>query len=708
MEIHRCRFIDFTPESVTSLAFTHASNAEEPTPKNLSLAVGRADGSIEIWNPRHSNSRWLLENTVTGGSGRSVECLLWSVTNVFHEPRLFSTGGSTFLTEWDLKRGIPLINHDCNAGVIWSCAINKSQNKIAVGCEDGSVSVVDISGGPGSIEHEAILQRQQNRVLSLCWIGDDMIIGGCADGRIRCWSYKGDDKGRLVQTLRVDKSKTESTLVWSVLALPSTGQFVSGDSTGSIKIWDLKHLALQQSFAVHEADVLCLSADASGSHFFSAGVDRKIFDFSLTKAGKSISKWVNATNRLLHGNDIRAMASFQSKTHDWLASGGVERLVVVISMEGFSSNIPLKFPINQLTSNVLVNRCKRFIIMWQRQEVKIWKLKEDKTKKLVAKLVLSDPESITSVDISQNGRYLVVARVSTVRLFELIELEKKVQVVKVGSSLLSQLGAKLIRFVESKKLLLLCSIDNEITSVQFNSEDDEDNEEDISEFDDSQKPEEYDIPSPVSSDYRTNFTQFVISKRGKYAALSNYDGSIYIMNLNTKVSSRLVKMNDSPTALNFTAIDTLLVATLAHKIYEFNVNKAGTADLYTKWSKKNSELIPNQFTKLLGQPFGIFENSGKFWVYGTNWICFFDSEKNFSGVIKQGKKRAANGIVTNNSSPNVEDNKDSTDRKKFWQTNDYKSLLLVDSLSEYELVVVERPVEEMSSVPAFGVSRISL
>ena len=78
MEVHRCRFVDYTPGMITALAFSHRSNETEVSPKQLRLAVGRSDGSIEIWNPRNSKNKWLLESTILGGSGRSIEGLLWA------------------------------------------------------------------------------------------------------------------------------------------------------------------------------------------------------------------------------------------------------------------------------------------------------------------------------------------------------------------------------------------------------------------------------------------------------------------------------------------------------------------------------------------------------------------------------------------------------------------------------------------------------
>ena len=140
-----------------------------------------------------------------------------------------------------------MINYDCNAGIIWCIDINPQNDRLTVGCDDGSVVIVDISGGRGSLEYDLICQRQDARVLSVKWANNEHVIGGCADGRVRSWSSEGETKGRLVATMKVDKAKTESTLVWSLTVLPNKKQFVSGDSTGSIKIWDLTRFTLLQT-----------------------------------------------------------------------------------------------------------------------------------------------------------------------------------------------------------------------------------------------------------------------------------------------------------------------------------------------------------------------------------------------------------------------------------------------------------------------------
>lgn len=114
MEVHRCRFVDYQPAAVNALDYTPESVA------NTRLAVGRANGDIEIWDPKFN---WRLEKTIPGGQDLSVESLVWAHQQLSpddldslseHErdalrarhaaqpPRLFSSGLSPYIVEWDL------------------------------------------------------------------------------------------------------------------------------------------------------------------------------------------------------------------------------------------------------------------------------------------------------------------------------------------------------------------------------------------------------------------------------------------------------------------------------------------------------------------------------------------------------------------------------------------------------------------------------
>ena len=115
MDIHRCRFVSYPPSTINVLAFSHshiARSKKDNVP--LRLALGRANGDIEIWNPL--NGSWLQETILRGGQDRSVDGLVWTqdpdeeATDGRVIPgklRLFSIGYTTTVTEWDLETAQP-------------------------------------------------------------------------------------------------------------------------------------------------------------------------------------------------------------------------------------------------------------------------------------------------------------------------------------------------------------------------------------------------------------------------------------------------------------------------------------------------------------------------------------------------------------------------------------------------------------------------
>ena len=128
--------------------------------------------------------------------------------------------------------------------------------------------LVDVADG--SFAFSRFLERQTVRILSLSWHPDGNILaGGCADSTIRVWEV-AHPHGRIVAQMKVEKifkrgEKTKrrrklDTLVWAV-KVAADGTVISGDSSGSLKIWESRFWSLKQSFQVHKSDVLCLTFD---------------------------------------------------------------------------------------------------------------------------------------------------------------------------------------------------------------------------------------------------------------------------------------------------------------------------------------------------------------------------------------------------------------------------------------------------------------
>lgn len=736
MIVHRSRFVNFNQANITALAFSHKSDNEKLTPSDLRLAVGRSNGDIEIWNPRNS---WFQELLIQGGKDRSIEGLCWS--NLPGEPlRLFSIGGSTVVTEWNLTTGLPLKNYDCNAGVIWSIAMNTSQNKIAVGCDNGTAVIIDISGGPGSLEHDTVLVRQEARILTLAWNKDDFVIGGCSDGKIRIWSaQEGDEqKGRLLHTMKVDKSKKESTLVWSVLYLPATNQIVSGDSTGSVKFWDFHYATLNQSFKPHEADVLCLTTDVSNKHVFSAGVDRKIFQFTQS-SGKNqrdnSNKWVTSSNRLFHGNDVRALCSYQSKGADFLVSGGVEKTLVISSLSSFSDGAYKKMPlVVPFMKNILVNKEQRLVIMWHESTVKVWKIGEDldsdKNYKLVCKLVLKEEQNISTCTISPDGQVLIVSRPTTTKVFHLQPVSNKLKVTKLDNDLLLKTGSKIVRFIDNSKIIV-CSSDDELFTVDLEADNDEESNE--IELEEIQQTK-----SSVKIPYMNKINHLEVN--GEYAVISRSCGAIDFIDLKTNESKSLARLMSFVTALTFNEKrNTILVVTAENKLYEFNVPQDGEDEtsLLSEWSKNNTDNLPKQIQNVKEKCLGIFldeANNNKVWLWGPTWMSRIDLSEDFPiSHRKKPKKHTRDGLsitddsnfindadededetelvaaepldILSSQSHKIKPNKSKVGTDVFFFTEKYRPILFTDMISEQELIIIEKP-SQTSQQGAFDLPKL--
>ncbi|ANB15042.1 Utp4p [Sugiyamaella lignohabitans] len=719
MNIHRCRFVDYTPHTITALSFnlpSVASNIQPPS--TLRLAVGRSNGDIEIWNPRWS---WVHEITLKGGQGRSIEGLVWSKGG----NRLFSIGGSTSITEWDLNTGLPVLSHDCNAGVVWSLAISPDGEQLAAGCDNGTVVLLDLSSGiKGQIDHLKILQRSNNRIMSLAWKGANQVVGGCSDGRIRVWSTESSNNGRILATMKVDKSRLdESTLVWSVLVLPNK-QIVSGDSTGSIKFWDAQNFSLLQSFKSHEADILCLASNYKGNTIFSAGVDRKIVSYKIVNS--KLKRWASVSNRLLHAHDIRAMTTFEAKGTSFLISGGVERTLVINSVTNFMDGMFRKIPITRHRPCVQAISEPRLLMLWNDQSVKIWKVdeyiepdaeslqSEEKGKRLVAKITLNCEENVTSAALSENGSLLAVSTLAETKLFELTPSENGSRLLVQKSNeanALSSLGASIIRFSQDSSKLIAVTPESDI--VVYNVANDELIEESsVNDSDDEDDEQNFHAASS------RNIFRLSVSNCGKYVATARPNGQINLFEI-TKTQVRplglLTKLNSAPTALKFTLKNTLIIATAEIKVLEFDIN---TKSL-TPWSRRNSDLLPRDLINLVDKCCGIFFepcSPNRVWLWGANWLAFLDLAQNmpFQRVAKrkidrlgvdEEEDRATTQEIRKSLPLNGHDVNGTADNAStsvpFWMTLKYRPMLLADTLGAGELVVIERPPFDVPLPPAF-------
>ncbi|KAF8428185.1 WD40-repeat-containing domain protein [Tirmania nivea] len=453
--LHRSRFVDYTPPSITTLAFSHPNLSKSSLiPATLRLAIGRSNGDIEIWNPLKGS--WFHESTLKGGKGRSIEGLAWIQDTLSDggQLRLFSIGYSSVVTEWDLESGRPRKHVDCNGGVIWSIAAQprvlsgmnqdggEPRQDLVVGLDDGSVTLLSTDGGPGFLEYNKPLMRSSStkaRVLCLAWQNRYTVVAGMADSTIRVWDIRS---GRVVTRMTLGKDTkrkggSREALIWAVKVLRN-GDIVSGDSRGEVMFWDGKTYSLRQRIKAHEADVLTLDVNKSGDMVVASGVDRRTVFIGLQQAGPNKGRWAELSGQRVHSHDVRAIAAWEGGSMSTIVSGGVDMTPIITPFANFlSANHRTLQAIPQKPIVACIPE-SRLLMSWYDREVKIWAIDkldnvtgalkkpglESTGRKLVSRLILGNEENITSAHFApiarpNAGYILAIATNAEVKIFHL-------------------------------------------------------------------------------------------------------------------------------------------------------------------------------------------------------------------------------------------------------------------------------------------------
>ncbi|KAJ6256761.1 Cirhin [Drechslerella dactyloides] len=623
MDIHRCRFVDYIPSQIHALAFSHPSPPNPQShalPPSLRLAIGRSNGSIEIWNP----TTWFHESTLHGGLNRSIEGL--------------AIGNSTVVTEWDLVTGRPLAHFDCGKGVIWSIAAQprspsstdtnddadtdetRDDQHITVGCEDGSLVVLSVGDAPGGLSLAKIIpQSKPCRVLSLSYQTPTVVIAGTSDSRLRAFDTV---TGRTLATMSVApkinskrrNAKKRDTYVWTVKCLPPSpsssdandgGWIVAGDSLGEISIYDGKRYTLRQKLKAHQADVLTLETNAAGTQLFSSGVDRVTIKHELVGMGRR-AVWTEVAKKRFHRHDVRAMAGFESGLFSVLVSGGLDMTPAVVPLRRFAEE-------NQYTLSALPQyqvcgttvgggsaegASPRLLVARFDREVKIWKMAtideveaaddvelygavdEEQGRKLVGQIMINTDENISAAAISPAGTLLAISTLATTKLFHL-RPRKSTTLLRISKldlpPSIADIGARKLLFSPSGDYLAIIAPNSEpyIVKITTHTTDDDkttftfdqpqhlDRKDREPAFNGSTKLQRKDGVIALGRGYERQISQLTFSPAGNYLFAADVGGWMEAWTLDaTKHKYKLIKpalprLPSSPAAVCFRpAIDT--------------------------------------------------------------------------------------------------------------------------------------------------------
>ncbi|KAF2653951.1 WD40 repeat-like protein [Lophiostoma macrostomum CBS 122681] len=502
MDIHRSRFVPYPPSAINALAFSHTQPSQGGNdPASLRLAVGRANGNIEIWNP--AEGAWLQERVFTGGKDRSVEGLTWiqepSETNeqgktVPGKLRLFSIGYSSTVTEWDLATGLPARHSDGNHSEVWCIAaqpltqntkrqsgnsgLNERQDLVA-GCADGTL--VLLSTEDNDLRFTKFLSRsttKRARVLSVTYKDRNTLLAGFADSTIRVYNTRN---GQVVRTISLGSGPPggpKEILVWKIKCL-ANGDFVSGDSTGDIRIYEGRNYSQLQRISGHEADILDLAVSQDGTTIFSGGMDRRTCIYTSKKTkGNRAEDWRKVEHKRFHEHDVKALASYEGRKLNVVVSGGIDTQPIVFPLRRFGlehsrslSCLPHEPPLASAIE-------ARLMVSWWNCELRLWHVKDQEEgaekPKVVARVALQGDENITSVSITHDGNLLAVSTASEVKLFQIIRRNPatgpafRIRKLTMPTSF----GGRLVRLTANGKWLAIVTCDNSVHLVRIIRSDD--------------------------------------------------------------------------------------------------------------------------------------------------------------------------------------------------------------------------------------------
>lgn len=448
LQAHRVRFLDYTPQSISCLAF---SDDED-------LAVARSDGSIEIWR---SEDQWYQKGIIPGRLNASVEVLLWCRGN------LYSSGLDGKIVQWDTDLFRQQYVTEGNGGAIWCASPDSTGQTLAAGFEDGFIRLYAVCG-TGELNFIKAVGPQGTRILSLSWQPSNrFIFAGGTESIVKRYDM---NKGICDMRITLDKPKDKDTLVWSIADIDD-GHFVSGDSGGKIQIWDSYHGTLVQSFQLHLADILSVVVSADKKTIFAGGIDQKVVCLKRVSHKASQVGWVQSGEVIAHTHDIRALALSRKNC---LVSGGVDTTLVVYDQYNFkkvSCEVIYPFPLASSVchlateSEQLLHQRNTSVDLWQLSSVAMPTPATSSTHVgsresqpfvhahpvCLARLALpsSCADHLTCSAISDDGSLICLSNSSKLWLYQLMTTEGKVNLI-----LSSDIKARHLKFLQSDQIII--------------------------------------------------------------------------------------------------------------------------------------------------------------------------------------------------------------------------------------------------------------
>lgn len=443
-----------------------------------------------------------LEKCILGRPQNSVEAVAWA------GERLFSTGTTGELIEWDLLTLQPKQSVLLTGNAAWCLAVNRAEDHIAVGTEEGHVNLFQVD--EYGLNYVKIFDKQDGRILCCRFDHSGTILVTGSVDCLRIWDVR---TGHAIHRMATGRSEAaRETLVWSLAVLHDL-TIIAGDSRGRITIWDGKLGAQIESFAALKADVLSVAVSDDETVFSCSGIDPIIKMYVLTpvKRDQQITNtWIKYIQRAVHDHDVKALTFGPG---DCVYSGGIDGYLGVSQSAKTKQKLVKYGPFLPQPCAVAAPE-QRLLLLKYFNYVEVWRLgtpsdavqlcDEDETtttttsaggknnatakylslksglEKLVEMRSYQD-QPVLGAAISPDGRWLVYTTESVLRLFQLRVTPNGEPTLQRMRDVPDEFAAAVhVRFAADSRSLLIVSRDGILQS--FGLSDSETGAEDVVEL----------------------------------------------------------------------------------------------------------------------------------------------------------------------------------------------------------------------------------
>ena len=282
------------------------------------LAVARSNNSIDVWDIEN----WIQILRIPGFKTIDTRRI------IINEGRIFTSGLSGFLVEWDLDYLKPKKFYSTIGHSIWDMCFDEY---FYLGCDDGVVRVVDLS------LQIVKLYSQVESISSIVSCGK-YIYTGHLNGTINKWkegvikstfgnkAYTYNKKNTKMQIddesneVNVIEKETKEA-IWKLCI--ANNVLAAGTSSGELQLWDCTFGVLKASFKEHNSDILTIKFNLKYNVLYYTGCDSLVVS-------------------IIIGEELKLQSSIRPQSHDiyslelyndTLISGGVTTDLCLIKLD---------------------------------------------------------------------------------------------------------------------------------------------------------------------------------------------------------------------------------------------------------------------------------------------------------------------------------------------------------------------------------------